>query len=91
MYVPVQIQGTLRVRESHFYTMGCHVSRAFAVTPEGAHGDLRGGAVDGDAFGADGVADAIASRGGPRERRVLDQDATLSRVARRASAVGTRF
>ena len=47
--------------------------------------------MDGDAFGADGVADAIASRGGPRERRILDQDATLSRVARRASAVGTRF
>ena len=59
---------------------------------EGTHGGgLGGGAVDGGALGGDGQADAVASRRGGRERSVLDRDATPSRVARRASAVGTRF
>ena len=45
----------------------------------------------GGALGGDGQAYAVASRGGGRERPVLDRDATPSRVARRASAVDTRF
>jgi hypothetical protein len=59
---------------------------------EGTHGGSPGGgAVDGGALGGDGQADAVASRGGGRERPGLARDATPSRVARRASAVDTRF